>query len=170
MVQPKRKKKKIIPVAIVRNAPVKRLNQKECRAIQKKAFLEAFENNPSFTMAAETAHVDRKSIFNWRQTDKAFADAIEKIKPNAKVNYLETLEEEARRRAKDGIDKPIYYRGELVATIKEYSDTLLMFLLNGAAPEKYHRERVEVTGRDDGPIVIKVVYDDRDKRDNGNTT
>ena len=173
MVQPKKKKKqkksKKTLVAVVIDAPKKRLNQKECRAIQKKAFLEVFENNPSFTKAAEIAHVDRKSIYLWRQTDKEFADAIEKIKPNARINYLETLEEEARRRGVDGVEEAVYYKGEVCGYVRKYSDTMLAMLLNGAS-EKYHRARVEVTGTGErGELVVKVIYDPYVRKDDTHT-
>ena len=34
--------------------------------------------------------------------------------------------------------KAVYHMGEVVGTEREYSDTLLIFLLKGAMPEKYH--------------------------------
>ena len=39
----------------------------------------------------------------------------------------------------------MYYKGEVVGTIRKYSDTLLIFLLKGALPEVY-RERYEISG------------------------
>ncbi len=60
------------------------------------------------------------------------------------------LEAEARRRAVEGVRKPVYCRGEIVGTVKEYSDTLLIFLMKGARPEKYRDNvRVERTGPND---------------------
>ena len=47
------------------------------------------------------------------------------------------MELEARRRAVKGTDKPVFQRGEQVGTIREYSDTLLMFLLKANKPEKF---------------------------------
>ncbi len=59
------------------------------------------------------------------------------------------LEGEAWRRAVQGVERPIHYQGAQVDTIREYSDTLLIFLLKGARPEKY-RERFEM--RLDDPL------------------
>jgi hypothetical protein len=53
----------------------------------------------------------------------------------------ERLEQEARRRAVEGTKKNVYYQGEPCGVNTEYSDTLLIFLLKGAKPEKY-AERV----------------------------
>ena len=54
----------------------------------------------------------------------------------------DTMERELYRRAVEGVDKPVFHQGDEVATIREYSDTLLIFGLKGARPEKY-RERTE---------------------------
>ena len=54
----------------------------------------------------------------------------------------DALEAEAICRARDGIDKSVYYQVVQVDTIKEYSDTLLIFLLKGTMPEKCREGRV----------------------------
>ena len=36
-----------------------------------------------------------------------------------------------------GIDKPMFFKGEVVANIKKYSDPLLMFLLEAYDPQKF---------------------------------
>ena len=49
---------------------------------------------------------------------------------------IDLLEEEARRRAVDGVNKrPIYHRGVQVGEIAQYSDKLLIFLLERRRPE-----------------------------------
>lgn len=53
------------------------------------------------------------------------------------------LEVEARRRAVEGVEKGVYFKGELVETEKVYSDTLLRDLLKANNPDKF-RERVDV--------------------------
>jgi hypothetical protein len=63
------------------------------------------------------------------------------------------LEQEARRRAHDGVRKPVYQGGKRVGYIQEYSDTLLIFLLKGLRPEKY-RERFEHSGAGGGPLQL----------------
>jgi hypothetical protein len=40
----------------------------------------------------------------------------------------------------------VFYQGQQFATVRKYSDTLLIFLLKGRKPERY-RERVEHSGR-----------------------
>ncbi len=50
------------------------------------------------------------------------------------------LEDEAIRRARDGVTIPVFYAGKEVGAIRRPSDTLLMFLLRAHRPERY-RER-----------------------------
>ncbi len=59
------------------------------------------------------------------------------------------LEDEAVRRAKDGVEEPVYQGGKLVGHVQKYSDTLLIFLLKGAKPEKFReRSQHEFSGED----------------------
>ena len=55
-----------------------------------------------------------------RGTPPEFEDADEEV--------TETLEREATRRASKGTLKPVFYQGKVCGEIREYSDTLLIFL------------------------------------------
>lgn len=94
------------------------------------------------------------TAYNWREEDPEFAAAWDK----AKAIGLDALEDEATRRAFEGTEKPVFHLGSECGTIREYSDTLTIFLLKGGKPEKY-RERVsqELTGKDGGPVKTRVV-------------
>ena len=57
------------------------------------------------------------------------------------------------RRAYLGVEKPVTVAGKR-EVIREYSDTLLIFLLKGARPQKYRDNiRQEVTGANEAPLV-----------------
>jgi hypothetical protein len=103
------------------------------RHLKKRAFLVAYSECGNIVRAAAAAGVHRSSHFHWVKGDEAYADAFREAERMA--GFL--LEAEARRRAAEGIDKPVYYQGQVVGTVKEYSDTLLIFLLKGALPDKY---------------------------------
>ena len=66
---------------------------------------------------------------------------------------MRLVDRNAKRRAIDGVEEPVYYRGQKVGTKKWYSDTLLMFLLKKLRPEyreahkKTHDGTVNVTFR-----------------------
>lgn len=110
---------------------------------KKRAFLAAYVRVASITKAAEIAGISRESHYEWKASDPDYARAFEAAKQIA----CETLEDEAVRRAHEGVDEPVYQGGQLVGTIRKYSDTLLIFLMKGAMPEKY-KDRVsnEISG------------------------
>jgi hypothetical protein len=119
---------------------------------KKEAFLAAFAQVGNITLAAEIAGIHRRMHYTWLANDPDYAVAFKEAEEEA----ADRLEHEARRRAVEGTLKPVFYQGEECGHIREYSDTLLIFLLKGARPEKY-KERVsaEHTGKDGGPIVVK---------------
>ena len=119
--------------------------------IKKRAFLKAYSENGNIAQSAEITEIDRSTHYDWLNTDPDYKTAFIEAGEQA----AERLEQEARRRAVDGVEKPVYQGGKKVGTVKEYSDTLLIFMLKGIKPEKY-KDRVynEHTGADGGPIQI----------------
>ena len=109
-------------------------------SVLQRAFLAAFAECGTVTFAALAAKVHRSRHYRWLD-EQAYATAFEVAKNAA----AETLENEARRRAVEGVTEAVYYQGEVVGTIQKYSDVLLIFLLKGALPAKY-KDRREVTG------------------------
>ena len=117
-----------------------RLLLDKIRHPKKRAFLVAYSEGGNITQAARAASIDRTTYYVWLERDEEFAICAK----HAWLDAGDVLEQEAYRRAVTGVDKPVFYAGEQVATIKEYSDVLLIFLLKGAKPEKY-RERIDVS-------------------------
>jgi hypothetical protein len=122
-------------------------------AAKRQAFLAALVAAGGHLAHACTAvGVHRVTVFKLRQTDPAFAAAYAQALDEATA----VLEDEAIRRAVEGIDKPMYYKGELVATVKEYSDQLLMFLLRARKPLVYREHKaVELElGRETRTVLV----------------
>lgn len=118
----------------------------------KPAFLAEFSRSGNVKLACEAAEVHRSTPYDARGSDEAFAAAWDE----AEQDSADLLEEEARRRAVEGTSKPLLYQGEIVTTVQEYSDTLLIFLLKARRPEKF-RETHHVTG-EFKPIEIKLSF------------
>lgn len=104
---------------------------------KKRAFIAAYAECGTITRAAEIAGIDRKTHYDWIKEDLDYVKACEVAYEQAG----ERLEQEARRRAVEGTKKPVFYQGKECGVTTEYSDTLLIFLLKGAKPEKY-QERI----------------------------
>jgi hypothetical protein len=104
--------------------------------------------------------MSRPSYYVWMEHDADFAASVQQCK----VEAIDRLEAEARQRAVEGVrrEKGVYYDGVRVATEVEtvYSDTLLIFLLKGLAPEKY-RERYDV--RHGGEIHVDDTLSDEER-------
>jgi hypothetical protein len=86
----------------------------------------------------------------WCEMDETYAQAA----AQAKIGAVEALEAEAHRRAFVGWLEPVYQGGKEVGQVRKFDSTLLIFLLNGAAPEKYRR-RLDVR-TDTGEPAIKA--------------
>ncbi len=111
------------------------------------------------TVSARFAKISRKTAYLHRAEDDNFAGLWE----DALAESADLLEEEARRRAYTGVVTPKTIAGEAV-NVREYSDTLLIFLLKGAKPDKF-RERREISGPGGGAVRIKLEFDDLRKLD-----
>jgi hypothetical protein len=107
--------------------------------------------------ACEAASLGRQTVYEWRQVDESFRSEWDAVVDK----HMDALENEIYRRAYEGVDKGVYYQGELVQTEKVYSDTLAMFILKGHRPEKY-RENIkqEIGGIGGGPLKIEVEFFD----------
>ncbi len=130
---------------------------------KKRAILAAYCVTANITLAAKAAGIHRCCHYNWMQSDEQYVEAFARCKEIA----ADTLESEAIRRAKDGVERLKFHQGVLIHVPArdadgnqmfdddgepmlvpyvehEYSDVLLIFLLKGLMPEKY-RERYEHT-------------------------
>jgi hypothetical protein len=126
-------------------------------AKNRQKILDALREGYSVAGACRAAKVGRTAAWEWRNADETFAAEWD----DAILEGSEVLEDEARRRAFAGTDKPVYQGGQMVGTIREYSDTLLIFMLKGRMPEKYReRTQTEVSGTGGKPLTIRVVYGD----------
>lgn len=128
-------------------------------------FLEALSQYGNVSAAARHAGVSRNFVYSQRGTDAQFAAQWD----HALTLGTEGLEDEARRRAFEGTtrEQPYFYKGDEVGrvVIREYSDTLLIFLLKAHKPEKYRETiRQEHTGANGGPIETTLTNDERSRR------
>jgi hypothetical protein len=117
---------------------------KDKRSKEKKQedFLNLFSELASVARACKKAKVPRRNIYDWIDADPNFKVKFEIARKQA----LSILEDEAVRRAIEGVGRPVFQQGKKVGVIKEYSDTLLIVLLKANGPEKYkERFASEVT-------------------------
>lgn len=104
-----------------------------------RAFLRAYSATGNLTEAARAVGVARQSHYYWLDHVPGYREAAREAREMA----ADRLEREAWRRAVEGWEEPVYQKGQLVGTVRRYSDTLLAMLLRAARPERY-RERIDV--------------------------
>ncbi len=111
-------------------------------------FLAELRRHGNVTLAANSIGAAHMTIYDWRNADAEF-----KIEwDDALIQYSTILEAEADRRAVEGLTQAVYYKGEVVGYIQEYSDNLLMFRLKKLNPA--YKDRLQVSGDADNPLVI----------------
>jgi hypothetical protein len=114
----------------------------EARKQRQTAFLNALMKCGRMGRAAQAAGVSLRAIQKWRKSDSSFAEAI----TEAEAVAVLIAEDELFRRAVEGVKKPVFYRGQQCGEIVEYSDQLLIKLLQSLCPERYsnsYRLRLE---------------------------
>lgn len=113
---------------------------------QKELFLDALARSGNVTQAARIA--------GWRYP--TIAEEFKKEDPQFALAWSDAVRQandaliyEARRRAIEGVQKPVFYLGQQCGSITEYSDKLLDTLLKAEMPEKFRdsqRSDVEESG------------------------
>lgn len=93
-------------------------------------------NHGDFFAACRTCRVSPSFVRKWAKDDAKVKEILDEAEAVGSLS----LESEALRRAVDGVDEGVYYRGELVGTEKKYSDTLLNTLLKAKIRDKYAQE------------------------------
>lgn len=115
---------------------------------RKQRFLEALAECGCIRDSLQAAGLPKATAYTMRAEDETF-----KAQWNVALEAgCDALEDEAVRRGMRGVDEPVYQGGKQVGTIRKYSDTLLMFILNGRRPEKF-KHRHEHTGAGGRPLI-----------------
>jgi len=127
---------------------------------KKAKFLKALCEFGNVTLAAKTAGLHRQNLYKLRSEDPDFAQAWAEA---AEIGVA-ALEDEARRRAFEGWDEPVWHQGQQCGVVRKYSDTLLIFLLKGGMPEKYREnQRIDHTSSDGSmtpaaPVALNISF------------
>ena len=125
------------------------------RTLKKESiFLRSLAETGCVVIAAKECGVARRTLYEWKEADSDFSRKWDE----AVEESVDALEVEARRRALEGVRKPIFYKGVDVGGVQEYSDTLLIFLLKANRSQKYREQyKHEITGPGGAPIPFKCV-------------
>ncbi len=101
---------------------------------KKRAFFNALSISGNISEASRNVGMNRITYYRWKWDSPAEVEEATNI---ARDIFADRLESEARRRAIEGVEEPVFFQGEKVGSKLKYSDTLLIFLMKGERPEKY---------------------------------
>lgn len=130
--------------------PKKLPPKKRIRRPWKERFIKALAVSGNVLFASKAAGIDRRTSYEQCERDPIFKAAFEEARECA----ADRLEQEAYRRAHDGVRKPIAVNKRTL-WVREYSDTLLIFLLKAARPHKYRdNHQIALSNADGSNIQI----------------
>lgn len=101
--------------------------------------------------SARRAGVSLDFVTKWIKDDKEAAAEIEEAQ---RVGYM-GLESAALQRAVHGVEKGVYYKGEKVDTEIQYSDTLLVKMLEARVPA--YKKGADAGTTFNGPTQINIM-------------
>lgn len=115
-------------------------------------FLKILRKTANVSFSAKVIGVSRQAVYKMREQDKEFAEAWDDAIQEATDKLLKA----AWNRATKGVEKPVYFQGVICGTVREYSDSLLTFLLKAYRPEQFSEKlRQEITGKDGAAIQLQ---------------
>lgn len=138
-----------------------RVRQAETDAVTKRVafsrmakFCEAMAERGNETHSLMIAGLSRKAMLSyceqWPELEEQRLEAVRQS--------VDKLRQAAWTRAVDGVETPVFQRGQRLGTVKQFSDQLLALLLKGEDPNKY-ADRRQISGPDGGPIQIDLKLD-----------
>ena len=117
----------------------------------KTAFILALRRTGLEAKSAAEAGITPSQLRRMYEADEVFREEAQ----DAMELRIDDFEEEAIRRAVEGIEVPVFYKGDEVATVKEYSDTLLAKILMARRP-KHYSDKKQITGSEGEPLKVII--------------
>lgn len=109
----------------------------------KKAVIRNFAHCGRVDEACRLAGVNRENHYRWLKTDPKYKEQFDEARELA----MDALEDEVYLRAREGVWRPVFHQGVQVASVREHSDTLAIFLLKSHRPKIFNpRIGVDLTG------------------------
>lgn len=117
-----------------------------------KAITDALQvNYGDLHAAARTCGVSPSFLFQWMKDDAEVLKAVEEAQ---RVGYA-GLESAAINRGVHGVDKAVYYKGQVAGYEKQYSDMLLVKLMEARLPE--YSKKQDAGNTFNGPTQINIM-------------
>lgn len=100
-------------------------------------FCQEFMRTGRQDKACKLSGIPRETVYKRTRQDVEFAKFVAEVKEI----LMESLEDEAVRRGRDGWLEPVYFKGEFQGNVRKYDSSLLTFMLIHGKPEKYRPKK-----------------------------
>lgn len=142
------------------------------------AFLAAIRVYPHIAKAAGAAGIRRELHWRRLKTDEKYRAAFEE----AWAAGIQSLADEAIRRAMEGVKRPVLYHGapvyvpvdpnkpkgkKVMLWETDFSDTLMLQALRSLHPQYKEKVEQQHTGAGGGPLTLEVVFVDPKPHESG---
>jgi hypothetical protein len=131
--------------------PIEEHTLEDVKQKRKRAMLKAiYEKGGALIEACNQAGISYQSHYNWLKDDPVYKYLFEVQKERS----IDVYEMEARRRALEGTEEPVFHNGIEVGAKRKYSDHLLMFMMKKKDPT--YRDIQPTTTAMQGNISIQL--------------
>lgn len=135
-------------------------------------YLDVLADTGNHSAAARAIDVATGTAYGWRKDDgwKIPLDGEEytfaALCMQAESMFADSVEQEVVRRARDGYEEPIVYKGQVmtqineetgkheIVTIRKFSDRLLEVLLKGQKPKYAGESQVNIHAGENGGVLV----------------
>ena len=118
------------------------------------AFPAALESTGIVSHAAKAAEVGRRTVYDHLKADPEFYEKTQDALATSDGN----LQMELMHRAVEGVQQPVYYRGEVVGQSTRKNDSLLMFAIRNLRQQRSELERTQPFGGLSNLLDFQDVY------------
>lgn len=115
----------------------------------KQVYLNTYREHGLHGMAAKAAGVTRQCVEHHLEKDEDFL----LLRTNAYNDYREAIEHEVKRRAIEGWDEPVFYKGDECGVVRKYSDRMLELHTKRHNPEYRDKQTIDLNATG-GVLVV----------------
>lgn len=116
-------------------------------------FLDNLATTGNLEASAAAVGINPRTAYAWMQKSDEFREQVNQ----ARAQAMTQIEREIARRGINGVQQPVYYQGEVVGQVTQYSDRLLLALARANDPNRWSEKQHVVTENHtvDGPESAK---------------
>lgn len=116
----------------------------------KEAILGLLREIPNITAVCDMVGMSTTKLRAYRKANPKFEAKVQE----ALEEGYDHLENEARRRAVEGWEEPVYFKGRQCGTVRKYSDQMLGLLLRGYRAKRFAPNAAAVNLQDAESVKI----------------